>query len=129
MEEFNNSCKGSERMFVFIFIRLKIEFCKKVGVSPRDFFNGNIWIYQITKPCKLIKKLPNNSNINPMFSYQNSCSSMGPKIIFSKKVILFLIDIEEIFPMLSYQNSQNCCILEIIWNKKYFNQILKKNFT
>ena len=37
-----------------------------------DFSDANISIYQITKSCKELQKLPNNTNKNPMFSHQNS---------------------------------------------------------
>ena len=60
-----HSFRGNERMLDFFFIRHEIEFWWKVGSS---FCNTNIWIYQISKPCKQFKKLLNNTNIDPMFS-------------------------------------------------------------
>ena len=69
--KFHNSFTRSEWLFVFIFIRLEIVFWRKVGYSPIDFCDTDFWIYQITKPCKQLKKLPNNGNINPMFSHKN----------------------------------------------------------
>ena len=40
--ELDNSFTGNERMFVFISIRLKIAFIRKVGFSPIDFCDTNI---------------------------------------------------------------------------------------
>ena len=97
---FNNSFTGSKQMLGYIFIRLKIPFSRKVGFSLRDYCAANIWICQITKPCKQFKKLPKNANINPMFSHYNSISQFQ-KISISKKLRLLLIDIYEIFPMQS----------------------------
>ena len=42
--------------------------------SPIHFCYTNIWFYQITKFYNQFKKLPNNANMNPLFSHWKSFS-------------------------------------------------------
>ena len=56
MVEFDSFFTGSERMFLFIFIRIEIAFYRKVGFSPIDFCDVNIGIYPITKSFKQLEK-------------------------------------------------------------------------
>ena len=58
---------GKESMLLSFI--LKSNFWSKVRFSPVDFWDANIWIYQITKPCKQLKQPPNNTSIKPMFSH------------------------------------------------------------
>ena len=85
-------------MFVFI-IRLKIAFWSEVRFSPIDFSNANKWIYQITKPCKLIKKMLINGNINQINIFTLKLIYMDSIINVSKKLGLFLIYTNKIVSM------------------------------
>ena len=92
--KFDNSFTGSERMFVFIFVRLKITFWKIFWFSSIDFCSANIWIYQNTKTLQAIKQKSN------VFTYELIFT--GPKINVSNKLgLLLMIYIEEIFSMQS----------------------------
>ena len=98
----DDSFTGNERMLVFILIRLKITFRRKVGFSLIDFYLTYIWIYEIAKPCKQFKKLPNIAIINPIIQYFHIKTHFhGSKISVSNKLILVLINIDEIFLMQS----------------------------
>ena len=66
--EFDYSFTRSERMFIFIFIRFKIAFWRKIGFSVIDFCNTNIWITKSLNLASNSKTL----DINPMYSHQNS---------------------------------------------------------
>ena len=89
MAEFDDSFTGRVWMFVFIFIRLTIKFWRKVGFTPIYFCNENIWIYQITKPCKQLKKLPNNAT-----SYLNVvCIHIDLNLIYPMKPSKFKISL------------------------------------
>ena len=60
--------KDRANVCFYISSDLKLHFEEKLDLVL-DFCDTNIWINQITKHCKQLKKLPNNASIDPMFSH------------------------------------------------------------